>query len=70
MLLAIFNSRVNQFGVLGLLRGRKDEGRVRGGILRLVFLDRCEWLAAILEREKAYLLANSPLSQTNCGENR
>jgi hypothetical protein len=39
MLLAIFNGGIDQFGVLGLLRGRKDEGRVCGGILRLVFLD-------------------------------
>ena len=64
MLLAILNGWVNQLGVLGLLGGREDQGRVCGGILRLVFLDCCELLAAVLPRKSVYLLENSPLSQT------
>lgn len=39
--LAIFNSRVNQFGVLGFLGGCEDERWVGGGILRLVCGDGC-----------------------------
>jgi hypothetical protein len=39
--LAIFNSGVDQFGVLGFLGGCKDERRVGGGILRLVLSDSC-----------------------------
>lgn len=41
MFLAIFNSGVDQFGVLGFLGGCKDERGVGGGILRLVLCDSC-----------------------------
>lgn len=42
MLLAILDRRVDQLGVFGLLGGGEDERRVRGGILRLVFLNGVE----------------------------
>ena len=64
VLLAILNRWVNQLGIFGLLGGREDQGRVCGGILRLVFLDGCELLAAVLPQTEVYLLENSPLSQT------
>lgn len=41
MCLSIFDSRVNQFGIFGLLGGGQDQGRVGGGILRLVLRDSC-----------------------------
>lgn len=39
--LAVRNSNVDQLGIFGLLGCGKDEGRVRGGILGLVFADCC-----------------------------
>ena len=39
MLLAIFNSLVNQSGIFGFLASGKDKGRVGGGILWLVLVD-------------------------------
>ena len=42
MLLAVGNSVVNELGVLGLLGGSQDQGRVGGGILRLVLVNGSE----------------------------
>ena len=39
MLLSIFYSDIHQLSVLGLFRCRKDERRIGGSILRLVFVD-------------------------------
>lgn len=39
VLLAVRNSVVDELGVLGLLGGGEDEGRVGGGVLRLVLAD-------------------------------
>lgn len=36
VLLAVCDSIINELGVLGLLGGGEDEGRVGGGVLRLV----------------------------------
>lgn len=37
--LAVLNSLIDELGVFGFLGGRKDEGWVGGGILRLVLVD-------------------------------
>jgi hypothetical protein len=39
VLLSVLNGIVNELGVLGLLCGGEDQGRVGGGILRLVLVD-------------------------------
>ena len=36
MLLAVLDSLVDQGGIFGFLGGGKDEGRIGGGVLRLV----------------------------------
>lgn len=41
VLLAVLDSGVNQLGVFGLLGSREDQGRVGGGILRLVLANGC-----------------------------
>lgn len=40
MLLSVFNGGVNELAVLSLLRRNEDQGRVGGGILGLVLVDR------------------------------
>lgn len=47
MFLAIFDRRVHQLGVLGFLGSGEDEGRIGGGILRLVLRNCCELSAMI-----------------------
>jgi hypothetical protein len=42
MFLAVGDGSVNELGVLGLLGSGKNQGRVGGGILRLVLADGCE----------------------------
>jgi hypothetical protein len=42
--LAVFNSNVDQLGIFGFLGGGENEGRVGGGILRLVLANCCEIL--------------------------
>jgi hypothetical protein len=37
MAFAVFNSDIDELGIIGLLCGSKDEGRVGRGILGLVF---------------------------------
>ena len=41
LLLAVRDSGVHELGVLGLLGGSQDQGRVGGGILRLVLANGC-----------------------------
>lgn len=48
VLLAVLNSDVNQLGIFGLLGSCEDQGRVGGGILRLVLANGCEASATIL----------------------
>lgn len=45
LLLGVVDGDVYQLGVLGLLGGGQDEGRVGGGILGLVLGDGCEWMS-------------------------
>ena len=42
MVFTVCNSSINQFGVLGLLRCRKNERGVGGGVLGLVLGNGCE----------------------------
>lgn len=39
VVLSVLDSVVNKLGILGLLRGCQDQGRVGGGILRLVLVN-------------------------------
>jgi hypothetical protein len=75
VLLAVLDSGVDQLGVFGLLGSREDQGRVGGGILRLVLADGCETSAIILiafrqlfsivkSAERKNILAKSPESHT------
>ena len=42
MLLAVFDSDIDQFGIFRFLRRRQDQGGVGGGILGFVFSDGLE----------------------------
>lgn len=44
MLLAVFDSEVDQLSILGLLGGGEDERWVGCGVLRLVLLNSCRLL--------------------------
>jgi hypothetical protein len=49
LLLSVVDGNIDQLGVLGLLGGSENEGRVGGGILRLVLANGCcDWLAHAL----------------------
>ena len=41
MLLAVSDGNIHKLGILRLLGGSEDQGRVGGGILRLVLADSC-----------------------------
>jgi hypothetical protein len=66
MLLAVRNRLVDELGVLGLLGGGEDEGRVGGGVLRLVLADGGEVTAVADDRlYEAFLLAMTVPAKAN-----
>ncbi len=53
LLLGLGDGDIDQSGVLGLLGGGEDQGRVGGGILGLVLANGCELCEYFLSRSRA-----------------
>ena len=56
LLLGVVDGSIRELGVLGLLGGGQDQGRVGGGILRLVLADSCfRFVSSVVSRPCARL---------------